>query len=90
MRPLQLGDDVLGHPNGVVSTPFILPNLMSNHLVIGLLFDHIEGAIAIVPPVGHGVDERTLDWELLFVPIMWKLLPWLRTLIGLVAFFVAL
>ena len=45
----------------VVPTPFLLPNLVSNHLAIGLLFDHIEGAIAFVPPVGLGVDERTLD-----------------------------
>ena len=67
MRPLHIGDDVLGHPNGVVPIPFLLSNLVSNHLVIGLLFDHIGGAIAFVPPVGLGVDERTLDCELLFV-----------------------
>jgi len=60
-RPLHIGDDVLGHPNGVVPTPFLLPNLVSNHLAIGLLFNHIGGAIAFVPPVGLGVDERTLD-----------------------------
>ena len=63
---------------------------MSNHLAIGLLFYHIGGAIAFVPPVGLGVDEKTLDCELLFVPLIRKLLPWLRTLVGLVAFFVAL
>ena len=45
-RPLQVGDDVLGHPNGVVPTLFLLPNLVSNHLAIGLLFYHIGGAIA--------------------------------------------
>ena len=90
MRPLHIGDDVLGHPNGVVPTPFLLPNLVSNHLVIGLLFDHIGGAIAFVPPVGLGVDERTFDCKLLLVLLIRKLLPWLRTLIRLVAFMMAL
>ena len=65
MRPLHICDDVLGHPNGVVPTSFLLPNLVSNHLPICLLFYHIGGAIAFVPPVGLGVDERTLDCELL-------------------------
>jgi len=90
LRPLHVGDDVLGHPNGVVPTPFLLPNLVNNHLAIGLLFDHIGGAIAFVPPVGLGVDERTLDCELLLVLLIRKLLLGLRTLVGLVAFFVAL
>ena len=90
MRPLHIGDDVLGHPNAVVSTPFLPPNLVSNHLAIGLLFNHIGGAIAFVPPVGLGVDERTLDCELLLVLLIRKFLSWLRTLVGLVAFFVAL
>ena len=90
MRPLYIGDDFFGHPNGVVPTPFLLPNLVSNHLVIGLLFDHIGGAIAFVPPVGFGVDERTLDCELFLVLLIRKLLSWLRTLVGLVAVFVAL
>ena len=74
----------------MVPTPFILPNLVSNHLAIGLLFYHIGGAIVFVPPVGLGVDERTLDCELLLVLLIWKLLTWLWTLIGLVAFFVTL
>ena len=90
MRPLQVGDEVLGHPNGVVLTPFLLPNLVSNHLAIGLLFYHIGGAIVFVPPVGLGVDERTLDCVLLLVLLIRKLLPWLMTLVRLVAFFVAL
>ena len=75
MRPLHVGDDVLGHPNRVVPTHFLLPNLMSNHLAICLLFDYIGGDIAFVPPVGLGVDERTLDWELLLVLLIRKLLP---------------
>ena len=74
MRPLHISDDVLGHPNRVVPTPFLLPNLVSNHLAIGLLFYHIGGAIAFVPPVGLGVDERTLDYELLLVLLIRKLL----------------
>ena len=61
MRPLHVGDDFLGHPNGAVLTPLILPNLMSKHLAIGLFFVHIGGAIAFVPLVRLGVDERTLD-----------------------------
>ena len=85
-----LGDDILGHPNRVIPTPFLLPNLVSNHLTIGFLLDHIGGAIAFVPPVGLGVDERTLNYEFLLVLIIRKLLLWLRTLVGLVAFFVAL
>ena len=85
-----VGDEVFGHPNRVVPTPFLLPNLVSNYLAIGLLFYHIRGAITFVPLVGLGVDERTLDCELLLVLLIQKLLPWLRTLIGLVAFFVAL
>ena len=75
MRPLHIGDDVLGHPNGVVPTPFLLPKLVSNHLAIGFLLDHIEGAIAFVSPVGIGVDERTLDCKLLLVLLIRKLLP---------------
>ena len=55
-----------------------------------VFFYHIEGAIAFVPQVGLGVDERTLDCKLLLVLLIRKLLPWLRTLVGLVAFFVAL
>ena len=66
MRPLHIGDDILGHPNGVISILFMLPNLVSNHLDIGLLLDHIGGATAFVPPVGLGLDERTLDSELFF------------------------
>ena len=63
---------------------------MSNHLAIGFLLDHIGGAIVFVPPVGLGVDERTLDCKLLLVLLIRKLLTWLRTLVELVAFFVAL
>ena len=73
----------------MIPTPFLLSNLVSNYLAICLLFDHIGGAMALVPPVGLGVDERTLDCELLFILLIRKLLPWLRTLVGLVAFFVA-
>ena len=90
MRPLHVGDDVLGHPNGVVPTPFLLPNLVSNHLTIGFLLDHIGGAIAFLPPVGLGIDERTLDCDLLLVLLIRKLLLWLRALVGLVAFLMAL
>ena len=50
---------------------------MSNHLAIGLL-DHIGGAIVFVPPVGLGVDERTLDCEFLLIFLIRKLLLWLR------------
>ena len=42
------------------------------------------------PPVGFCVDEKTFDCEFLFVLLIRKLLSWLRTLVGLVAFFVAL
>ena len=80
MRPLHVDDDVLGHPNGVIPTPFVLPNLVSNHLGIGLFY-HIGGAIVFVPSVGRGVDERTLDCEFLLVLLIRKLLPWLRALI---------
>ena len=90
MRPLHIGDDFFGHPNGVIPTPFLLSNLVSNHLSICLLFDHIGGAMAFVPPVGFGVDERTLDCELLLVLLIEKLLLCLRTLVGLVAFMMAL
>ena len=90
MRPLHFDDDIIGHPNGAIPTPFLLPNFVSNHLAICFLLDHIGGAIALVPSVGLGVDERTFDCKLLLVLLIRKLLPWLRTLVGLVAFFVAL
>ena len=70
LRPIQVGDDVLGH----VPTPFLLPNLVSNHLAIDLLFYHIGGAIAFVPSVGLSVDERTLNCELLLVLLIRKFL----------------
>ena len=72
MRPFHIGDDILGQPNGVIPTPFLLPNLMSNHLAIGFLLDYIGGAIAFVSLVGLGVDERTLDCELLLVLLIPK------------------
>ena len=75
MRPFHIGDDILGHPNRVIPTPFLLPNLVSNHLAIGFLLDHIGGAIAFVSPVGLGVDERTLDSDLLLVLLIRKLVP---------------
>ena len=90
MRPLHIGDDILRNPNGVIPTPFLLPNLVSNHLAIDFLLDHIGGAITLVPPVGLGVDERTLDCEFLLVLLIRKLLLWLRALVELVAFMVAL
>ena len=74
----------------MIPTPILLPNLVSNHLTIGFLFDHIEGAIALVPPVGLGVDEKSLDCELLLILLIRKLLAWLRTLVGLVAFMMTL
>ena len=89
-RPLYIGDDFLGHPNGAVPTPIFLPNLVSNHFAIVLLLDHIGGGFALVLPVGLGVDERTFDCEFLLILLIRKPLPWLRTLAGLVAFFVAL
>ena len=52
----------------------LFPNLVSSHLAIGFLLDHIGGAVAFVPPVGLGVDERTLDCELLLVLLIRKLL----------------
>ena len=85
MRPLHIGDDIFGHPNGVIPTPFLLPNLVSNHLAIGFFLDHIGGAIAFVPPVGFGVDERTLDCVFLLVLLIRKLLLWLRELVRPVA-----
>ena len=90
MRPLHVGDDFLGHSNGAVPTPILLPNLVSNHFVIGLLFDHIGGTIIFVPPVGLGVDERTLDCDLLLVLLIRKLLLWYRIFVGLVIFLMAL
>ena len=67
LRPLHIGYDILGHPNGAVPTPFLLPNLVSNCLAISFLLDHIGGAIDFVPPIGLGVDERTLYCNLLLV-----------------------
>ena len=87
---LYIGDDILGHPNGVIPTPFLLPNLVSNHLAICLLFYHIGGAMTFVPLIELGVDERTLDCELFFVLLIRKLLLWLRAFVGLVAFVMAL
>ena len=74
MRPLHIGDDILGHPNGVIPTPSLLPNLASNHLAIGFLLDHIGDAFVFVSPAGLGVDERTFDCKLLLVLLIRKLL----------------
>ena len=74
MKPLHIGDDILGHPNGVIPTPFFLSNIVSNHLAIGFLFYHKGGAIAFVLLVGLGVDKRTLDCKFLLVLLIRKLL----------------
>ena len=74
----------------MIPTPSLLPNLVSNHFAIVLLLDYIGGAFALVLPVGLGVDERTLDCDLLFVLLIRKLLLCLRALVGLVAFLMAL
>jgi hypothetical protein len=79
--PFHVGDDFFGHPNGTVPTPFFLPNLVSNHLVIALLLDDIRGALALVPPLGLGVDERT--FEVLIVLLILDHLLEVRALIGL-------
>ena len=60
----------------MVPTSFLLPNLVSNHLAICFLLDLIGGAIAFVPTVGLGVDERTLDCKLVLVLLIRKLLLW--------------
>ena len=90
MRPLHDGDDFLGHANGAVPIPILLPNFVSNHLSIVLLLDHIGGAFALVLPVGLGVDERTLDCDFILILLIRKLLLLLRELVGLVAFLMAL
>ena len=59
--PLHISYDILGNSNEAIPTPFLFPNLVSKHLAIGFLLDHIGGAVAFVPLAGLGVDERTLD-----------------------------
>jgi hypothetical protein len=90
LMPLHVGDDFLGHPNGVILTLIFLPNLVGNHLAFSLLLDDIEGALALVSLVGLVVDERTLDGEALLVLLIWNHLLGLRTFVGLVAFLMAL
>ena len=90
MRPFHVSDDFLGHPNGAVPAPILLPNLLSNHFAIVLLLDHIGGAFALVLPVGLGVDERTLDYDFLLVLLIRKHLLWLSAFVGLVAFLMSL
>ena len=63
---------------------------MSNHLTIALLLDNIGGAFDFIPLFGLGVDERTLHCKLLFVLLIRKLFLWLRALVGLVTFLMAL
>ena len=60
LRAIHGMNNILGHPNGTVPTLFLLPNLVSNHLAICFLLDHIGGTMTLVPPVGLGLDERTL------------------------------
>ena len=67
MRPLHVGDDFLGYPNGAVPTPILLPNLVSNHFAIVLLLDYIGGAFALVLSIELGVDERTLDCDFFLI-----------------------
>ena len=40
LRPLHIGDDFLGHPNGAVPTPILFLNLVSNHFVIVLFLSY--------------------------------------------------
>jgi hypothetical protein len=63
LRPFHVGDDFLGHPNGLVPTPLLLhlPNFVCNHLAISLLLDDIGVALGSFLAVGLGVDEGALD-----------------------------
>jgi len=81
LRSLHVVDDFLGHPNGAVPIPILLPNLVGNHLAIALLLDHISGALALVLLVGLDIDERTLDGGIFLVLLIRKLLLGLRALV---------
>ena len=89
LRPLHVGDDFLGHPNGLVPTPLRLhlSNLVCNHLAISLLLDDIGVALGLVLAVGLGVDERALDGgvHLLLLTLV-HLLDELRAFVELVPF----
>jgi hypothetical protein len=53
LRPLHVGDDFLGNPNGLVPTPLLhLPNLVCNHLAISLLLYDVGVALGLVLAVG--------------------------------------
>jgi len=63
---------------------------MINLLTIALLIDDIGGALALVPPIEFGVDERAFNGEVLLVLLILDHILRLRALIGLVAFLIAL
>ena len=50
----------------------------------------MEGAFAFVHSIGLGVDEGALDGEIRLVLLIRDLLLWLRSLVRLVAFSMAL
>ena len=85
-----MGDDFLGHPNRSVPTPFLVPNLVGNHLAISLLLDHVGGAFDLVLTVGLSVDEGALDDGVHLLPLNLGHLLDLKALEVLVAFLMAL
>ena len=92
LRPLHVGDDFLGHPNGLVPTMrrLHLPNLACDHLAICLLLDDIGVALDLVLAVGLGVDEGALDDGIHPLSFALSHLLELRTLVELVPFFMTL
>ena len=85
-----MGNDFLRHPNGSVPTLFLVPNLAGNYLAICLLLDHVGGALDLILAIDLGVDEGALDDGVHHLALNPGQLLDLGTLVGLVAFFMAL
>ena len=90
MGHLHVGDDFLGHSNGLVPPPILSLNHMCNYLAIVLLLELVVVAFYLILVVELSVDVGGLVEEIHKILLLLGLLLDLLALEGLVAFLMSL